>query len=201
MGEEIKKTTSKTFEKIWQTLEKITEIQDRSAADLEKWKVEREQERKKSNAELEKWQKRIQKNIAGISDSNGDMAEEMIFNSLERDMSFNGVKFDYIEQNVPVMSGFKTLTELDVLMVNGDSLSIIETKYKVEKKDVTKLIKKQLTDFRQCFPNYDKHKILLGIGGMSFDDDAINEAKENGVGIIKIVGDKVEYHTEGIKMY
>ena len=168
---------------------------------LEKSSAEFNQRLEKSNAELEKWQKRIQKNIAGISDSNGDMAEEMIYNSLERDMTFSGIKFDNIEQNVPVMLGFKTLTELDVLMVNGDTLAIIETKYKVENKDVTKLIKKQLTDFRQCFPKYDNYKILLGIGGMSFEDDAINEAKENGIGIIKIVGDKVEYYTDGIKMY
>jgi len=40
------------------------------------------------------------------------------------------------------------------------------------------------------------HRILLGIGGMSFDDDAIKEAEEYGVGIIKVIGDKVEYHTD-----
>ena len=36
---------------------------------------------------------------------------------------------------------------------------------------------------------------------MSFEDKAIAEAKENGIGIIKVVGDKVEYYTEGIKIY
>ena len=36
---------------------------------------------------------------------------------------------------------------------------------------------------------------------MSFDDNAIDAAKENGVAIIKIVGDKVECHTENIIMY
>ena len=173
----------------------------KSNADFEKWKLEREQERQKSNAEFEKWKLEMQKHISGIAESNGNMAEEMIYNSLEKDMTFSGIKFDAIKQNVPVMSGFDTKTELDVLMVNGDTLAIIETKYKVENKDVTKLIKKQLTDFRQCFPKYDNYKILLGIGGMSFEDKAIDEAKENGIGIIKVVGDKVEYYTEGMKIY
>ena len=36
---------------------------------------------------------------------------------------------------------------------------------------------------------------------MSFEDNAIDEAQNNGVGIIKIVGDKVEYYTDGIKIY
>ena len=202
-------TPDEWFEKFTQTLEKQNAdyAKSRKESDeafekrLEKSSAEFNQRLEKSNAELEKWQKRIQKNVAGISDSNGDMAEEMIYNSLERDMTFCGIKFDDIKQNVPVMSGFDTKTEVDVLMVNGDTLAIIETKYKVENKDVTKLIKKQLADFRQCFPKYDNHKILLGIGGMSFEDKAIEEAKENGIGIIKIIGDKVEYYTEGIKTY
>jgi len=72
----------------------------------------------------------------------------------------------------------------------------------VEKGDITELFTKEVADkFRILFPNYKNYKIVLGIGGMSFDDDAIEEAKRNGVGIIKVVGDKVEYHTEGIKIY
>ena len=99
------------------------------------------------------------------------------------------------------MSGFDTKTELDVLLENGNSISIIETKYKVEKKDVVELIKNKLPYFRQYYPSYSKHKILLGIGGMSFERSALAEAKKNGVGIIKIVGDKVEFHTDNIKVY
>jgi len=36
---------------------------------------------------------------------------------------------------------------------------------------------------------------------MSFEKDAIDEANKSGVGIIKVVGDKVEYYTEGIREY
>jgi hypothetical protein len=86
-------------------------------------------------------------------------------------------------------------------MLNGDTIALIEVKYKVDKKDVKKLIFDTVAKFKEHFPTYNNYKILLGLGGMSFDKDAIDEAKENGVGIIKVVGDKVEYHTEGIKMY
>ena len=48
---------------------------------------------------------------------------------------------------------------------------------------------------------FSDYKIILGIGGMSFEEDAINAAKEKGIGIIKILGDKLEYYTENIKMY
>jgi hypothetical protein len=36
---------------------------------------------------------------------------------------------------------------------------------------------------------------------MCFEDKVEINAKNNGIGIIKIVGDKIECHTEGIKMY
>ena len=42
---------------------------------------------------------------------------------------------------------------------------------------------------------------MLGIGGMSFEDRAIEEAKQQGIGIIKVKGKKVEFHTEGIRIY
>jgi len=48
---------------------------------------------------------------------------------------------------------------------------------------------------------FSDYKIILGVGGMSFEDEAITAAKEKGIGIIKVVGDKLEYQTENIKMY
>jgi len=106
-----------------------------------------------------------------------------------------------MHKNVVITSGFRTLPELDILMINGDSVSLIEMKYKVEKKDVIDLINNKLAYFRQYHPTYNNHKVLLSIGGMGFEDNAEEYAKENGIGIIKIIGDKVEFYTEGIKMY
>ena len=36
---------------------------------------------------------------------------------------------------------------------------------------------------------------------MSFENDALIAAKEKGIGIIKVVGDKVEYQTKRIRIY
>ena len=144
----------------------------------------------------------LRNELGGVGKSNGAVAEEMIFNSLERDMSFAGVDFDDILQNM----GYKKKKlgvedEYDIVLRNGNTLAIIETKYKVRDTDVSKLVGKKLENFRILYPEYNNYKILLGIGGMAFEKEAINEAKNNGVGIIKIVGDKVEFYTEGIKTY
>ena len=148
-------------------------------------------------------QKQSKKQIFGISKSNGEVAEDTVYNSLEQDMTFAGINFDFIARNWKKHSkSLKLEGEYDVILENGDTMALIETKYKVRKEDVSKFVENETEDkFRKLFPNYNNYRLLLGIGGMSFDDDAITEAKENGVGIIKVIGDKVEYHTERIKIY
>jgi hypothetical protein len=130
------------------------------------------------------------------------MAEEAIFNALEQNMIFAGINFEYIERNTKRKKKSLNLeAEIDVLLVNGSMLAMIETKYRVKQKDVLKLATDKLGDFKKLFPEYNNHKIILGVGGMSFEDEAITEAKENGIGIIKISGDTVEYYTENLKTY
>ena len=118
-------------------------------------------------------------------------------------MTFAGIKFDDIEQRVQIQDETrrKTLTDIDIVMSNHEVTALIEVKHRVEKKDVNELLHNKLKLAKDYFPELKEHKVFLGIGGGSFDADAMKMAKENGIGIIKAVGDKVEYHTEGIKVY
>ena len=127
------------------------------------------------------------KMVFGISVSNGAMAEEQIYNVLEKNKVFAGIKFNKILQKLPIVSklDLEVKTELDVLLVNGNTVAIIEAKYKVERKHVTDLVRKKLNDFRNHFPEYSNHKVILGVGGMSFNKDAIQSANKKGIGIIK----------------
>ena len=50
-------------------------------------------------------------------------------------------------------------------------------------------------------PQYNNLKVILGIGGMSFEENAEQIAKENGIRIIKTMGDNVEYYTDNLKIY
>jgi len=173
-----------------------------SRAEWDKEMSESKAKSEKEWEEIRKQMKEVRKVIGGIGESNGKMAEEMIYNVLDKDKTFANVKFDYLRKNVQIQSEtYETKTELDILLVNGDTISIIETKYKVEKSDVIDVIDKKLNYFRQYNPKFNNHKVLLGIGGMSFEKDALIAAKEKGIGIIKILGDKVEYYTENIKTY
>jgi len=198
--------TNKRIEKDWQKIKEMfaeSKIEaDKRNAEADRRAAERTAESEKEWEEIRKQMKEVRKEIGGIGYSNGKMAEDMIYNALNRDKTFAGIKFYDIERNVKFKSKKLNLDgEFDVVLENGDTIGIIETKYKVEKDNITDLVEKKTINFRKLFPMFSDYKIILGIGGMSFEEDAITTAKEKGIGIIKILGDKLEYYTDGIKIY
>ncbi|MCL2039511.1 MAG: hypothetical protein FWG85_03675 [Bacteroidetes bacterium] len=157
---------------------------------------------KENSAETNKKIKELTRNIGGIAEGNGKMAEQMIYNSLEKDMKFAGIDFYYIERNKKRKIKILNLEgEYDIVLTNGDTIGIIETKYQVRKKDILKLITTQLENFRKLFKEYENYNIILGVGGIFFDAEAEKEAKEKGIAVIKVTTENVEYFTEGIRIY
>jgi hypothetical protein len=86
-------------------------------------------------------------------------------------------------------------------MYNGNSVAIIEVKYKVQTKDLEKMVTKKVSAFRTLFPVYADHKVYLGIGSMSFNSRVYAKAKELGIGILKQKGDTIEADTSFIRAY
>jgi len=172
---------------------------EKSEKEWAEWKEAQEKARRNTDRQIE----RMSKEIGGIGRSNGYFAEENILNALERDMTFAGIQFDDIEQRVQIQDETrrKTLTDIDIIMSNHEATALIEVKHRVEKRDVNELLHNKLKLAKDYFPELKEHKIFLGIGGGSFEADAMKVAKENGIGVIKVVGDKVEYYTDGIKVY
>jgi hypothetical protein len=117
-------------------------------------------------------------------------------------MTFAGVEFDYIKSNErKYLKKLDIKGEYDIMLINCDSIALIETKYRVRHEDVLELATKKLDNFRILYTEYKNYKVLLGVGGMYLEDEAEREAKQRGIAIIKVIGDKVELYTEGIKIY
>ena len=195
-------------EKAMQEIQEIRDIQVENAkaikemsANIDKLSVSSD----KTDIKLQKLSEKVDattKNVNGIAKSNGMVAEETIFNSLDKDKIFGGIKFDEIERNVKLKSKMLNLQgEYDILLINGDTIAIIEAKWRVRPEDITKLTTKQVTNFRNIFPMFADYKIVLGIGGMAFEDNSENIAKASGVGVIKVLTDSVEFYTEGMRVY
>jgi len=213
-------TFEEKLEKFLQTIEESHKKSEKEVAEIRQLQKEREVESKKEVAEMRQFQKEneaksekewavirqqmidVRKEIGGIGKSNGQVAEETIYNALEKNMTFAGIEFHDIDRNWNrKKTALKLHAEFDIVLVNDDTLALIETKYKVRDTDVTKLVNTTLNNFRILFPQYSGYKIILGVGGMAFEQEAIDTASINGVGLIKIIGDKVEFHTDSVKVY
>ncbi len=149
--------------------------------------------------------KAMQEEIGGIGHSNGEFAEEFFYNSLEKTMTFAGIHFDVISNNYGGTRIMPDKTEIkaqfDIVLHNGDSLALIEAKYKANLKDLKELVEKKVPNFRLLYPKYADCKLYLGIGSLVLKDRVVQEAKKLGVGLMKQKGDAVEYKTDWVRVY
>jgi hypothetical protein len=138
--------------------------------------------------------------IGGISSNQGCFAEEFFYNSFEKgNQNFFGEKFDEIEKEVKgLKKDFRD--EYDILLINGQSVGIIEIKYKAHENDLAQVLRKAET-FRANFPDYAGHQIYLGLASMAFYPKLEKACTDNGIAIIKQVGDTVVIIDENLKTF
>jgi len=143
--------------------------------------------------------------IGGISNSNGDFAEEFFYNSLEKTMTFAGIHFDSIDNNLARKKTMPDKTEIkaqfDIALLNGDSIALIEAKYKADLEDVEEMVEKKVPNFKFLYPEYATRKLYLGIGSLVLKDRVVQEAKKLGIGLMGQRGDAVEYKTDWVRAY
>ena len=152
-------------------------------------------------AATDKFLKNLGKRLGGMGNSHGSFAEEYFFTAFEDgETDFFGEKFDNIEKNMRhQLNGLKD--EYDIVMFNHTSVAIVEVKYRAEQEDLPVTLKKADT-FRILYPGYKNYKIYLGLASMTgFDPKVEQGCKQNGIAIIKQVGDKVVICDENLKVF
>jgi broad specificity phosphatase PhoE len=171
-----------------------------SRADFDRRMKESEEKREKSNADYEKRMRKLEELTGSWANNHGSFAEEYFFNSFENGkQNFFGEKFDDIAKNLKnFWQGLED--QYDIVLYNHSSVAIIEVKYKAHKNDVEKVLKKAAT-FRILFPNYKDFKIYLGLASMSFYPELEQECIDQGVVIIKQVGDTVMINDGHLKVF
>ena len=183
-----------TPEMVWTMLRELAEKQAERQAELDRnfdnvWKQIRE---------TDKQIKETNRQLGGMAYNQGRFAEEYFFNSFERGKrNFFGEKFDDIKNN---LKGMKTDDEFDIVMLNGKSVGIVEIKYKAHENDVPEVLRKADT-FRANFAEYKNHAIYLGLATMAFYPELEQICKDNGIAIIKQVGDTVVINDEHLKAF
>jgi hypothetical protein len=138
--------------------------------------------------ETERFIKNLGKQIGGVSNSNGDVAESYFITGFENCLHFAGQDYDSLAPNLTKKDKKINLQgEYDLVLYNCTSIAIIEIKYKADKEDVEQVVKKADT-FKKLFPEYKDYAIYLGLAGLHINKSVEKEAIKQGVGVIKQVG-------------
>jgi len=147
----------------------------------------------------------IKSNVNGISDSNGEFAEEYFFTSLKKKMEFAGVHFDDIYEDFKLLkklpNGDRLQDQFDIVMINDDAVALVEIKYTARKGYPAIMVNQKVPNFRILFPDYAGYKIYLGLGALSISEEVAEEAKKLGIGLLRQVGETVEYETKWVRAY
>ncbi len=138
--------------------------------------------------------------LGGITDNAGMTTEEYFYNSMSDNPILGGIRFDTIRKNIHTKTR-RLEDEYDIVLYNGDSIGLIECKYKAHENDLKKLIEKKVGNFRELYPDYKDYKIYLGLASFSFYPELEELAKQNGVAILKQKGGVMEIEADNLKVY
>lgn len=138
--------------------------------------------------------------LGGITDNTGLTTEEYFYNSMLDNPVLGGIRFDTIRKNIHIKTK-RLEDEYDIVLYNGDSIGLIECKYKAHENDLRKLIDKKVDSFRELHPDYKDYKIYLGLASFYFYPELEEMAKRNGVAILKQKGDVVEIQADNLRAY
>jgi len=186
-----------TFESYWASLQETKQV-------MEKQFAENEQRRKESEQQWQEFRdsmKAMQKELGGVGNSNGKVAETYFANSFSKSMEFAGQKYDGIDFGLKrKIKSLNLKGEYDLLLYNCTSVVIIEIKYSAEKKHIGWLLK-EVAVFKQLFPQYENFDLFLGLAALHFEEGTEKEAIRTGIAIIKQVGENMVIYDEHLKLF
>ena len=129
--------------------------------------------------------------IQSFIKNDADACEQRFVDSLDgQNLEVAGVKFDEIYANVSKKRGGENI-ELDALLVNGDSVAIMEVKKKLHLNDVDKVHDKLIGRFRELFPEHQAKRLLVLVAGETVNSDAAAKALENGFIVLSFEASKL----------
>lgn len=185
---ELKKAQQKTDEQLKKTDEQLKKTDEQ----LRKSELELRNLFKKVDERLDK----VAKQLGGVTNNQGDVAEEYFINSLKDKLKIGKIDFDYLIPNY-IVEGKNIDDEFDILLVNGKSVAIVEVKYKVHPNDVAKLSKK-IKNLKKL-PQYKDYEVYAGVAGFKIPKDVINLALKNGYFVLQRKGDVIQTFDKGLK--
>jgi hypothetical protein len=194
-----------TFESVWALLQENARQQAEQQKEFERWRKKNEEEFKQwreENArrkrEIDQVVKETNLRLGRLGLSMGEISEHLMSPNLHQKFNALGFCFDRGSRNHELRDrGGQRLTEIDVLLENGEYVMAVEVKTRLTANDVKDHVKRMEILRRVADEHGDKRKYLGAVAGIAVTREVRNYAIKNGFYVIIPSGETVEIAIPG----
>ena len=169
-------------------VEKLIEAQARTDAQL----ARTDAQLARTDAQLAETDARMDRmgiRLANVGFNVGQEAEEYFYRTLKRNPKISNLEFDEVKRWV---RHERVNGEIDILLLNGDSVLIIEVKFKAHPKKIVKIRNKKVDFLKKNFQQYQGYKTYFAIATLITNDALIEQSKLAGAFLLTQTGDRLE---------
>ena len=204
-SEEFKKSSQDFDERLKKSSQ---DFDERLKKNSEEFKKESQEFWKRSNKisrdikRTQKSVKEVSRQIGGIGNSNGHFAFDFFYKGLDASMKIGDHEFEDIQKHLHKHKKKTNLQgEYDMVMINTDTIIVIEVKYKLTKDYVKKFYNKGLKNFKTLFPQYSDYTLYGAVASMSDPDGANELAKKYGLYVLGQSGKNIKLINDQVRPY
>lgn len=129
---------------------------------IRKSREEFDRDIRKSREEFNKSMAEVNRNLGGIGNTQGEIAEDLFRRNTKAALNDYGIPIDQVHHNLRATGG----REYDIVAVNANQAVVIEIKTKLKARDVEKFLQTQLPQFKSAFPEFRDYAVYGGMGAL-----------------------------------
>ena len=174
---------------------------DKERKEAQKETREMKKELERMYAESRRESKELNRQLGGISNSNGEMAETYFYNAFKANKRFANELYDHVQRPTRITNG-DIEAEFDIILFNGTSVAIIEVKYNANPENIAvRRLIERVEVFKILYPNYKNHSVYLGVAAMTFRNGLEKRLHRNGIATIRQIGKKMVVYDQEVKPF
>ena len=174
------------FQKVWATLEKMSEEHRQALAQSRQRQAEYQKEQDERHRKLDEKLDKIAERFGGFTHNIATALENEFAEAMREKMEIGGKPIDKVLQNVHIHH------EFDLVGINGKSVVVGEIKHKLRFSDVEEFVEERLPYFAEECSLIAQGKEIFGmVGGAIITDNAEKEAKARGLLVVCLKNKKL----------
>ncbi|MBF0142247.1 MAG: DUF3782 domain-containing protein [Magnetococcales bacterium] len=152
--------------------------------------AETERKMRESRAETDRVIKEVSIQIGQLGSRWGEFVEGLVIPACETLFAERGIPIHKVSPRVRAKLPGGRHMEIDVLVVNTDSVALVEVKSKLKQDDVREHLTR-LAEFKDFFPEYADRRVMGAVAGIVIEESVDRYAMKQGLFVIVQSGDAV----------